>query len=80
MEFLRQTIDSDKLVNLFNLPNTLRGRKVDVIILPTANESEPLPKRTSSAYGRLNKYADPALIDREKGAWERAVAEKNANR
>lgn len=79
MEFLRRTIDSDKLVDLFNLPNTLRGRKVDVIILPTANESEPLPKR-GSAYGRLSKYADPSLIDREKGAWERAVAEKNADR
>jgi hypothetical protein len=33
MEF-RQTIGSDKLSNIFNLPSALCNRKVEVIILP----------------------------------------------
>ena len=31
-----------------------------------------------SAFGRLKAYANPSLIPEEKGAWEKAAAEKYA--
>ena len=34
MECLRQTISSTRLSNIFNLPPALRGKRVDVIIIP----------------------------------------------
>jgi len=34
MECLRQTISSTRLSNIFNLPPALRGRHVEVIIIP----------------------------------------------
>lgn len=40
------------------------------------------PKKTPSkkgARGILAQYADPVLAEREKGAWERASAEKHGN-
>ena len=34
MEFVRKTMDSSVLYNLFDIPPALRDKKVDVIILP----------------------------------------------
>ncbi|MCL1820195.1 MAG: hypothetical protein FWG36_06025 [Oscillospiraceae bacterium] len=34
MEYLRQTIGSAELSGIFNLPQALRNKKVEVIILP----------------------------------------------
>jgi len=39
MEYLRQTIDSDKLDGVFALPKSLINRRVDVIILPEEDDS-----------------------------------------
>ena len=38
----------------------------------------PVPQKSAfkSAKGILKEYANPDLVSREKGAWERAVAEK----
>jgi len=38
MEFLRQTLGSDKLDGIFNIPQSWRNRKVEVIILPLPDE------------------------------------------
>jgi hypothetical protein len=79
MDYLRQTVDSEKLDGLFDLPNALRGRKVEVIIIPAFETSIREPKR-GSAFGCLQKYANTSFIDKERGAWERAAIEKYANR
>ena len=79
MEYHRQTVDSDMLNGIFNLPQSLRNKKVEVIILPVENERVLTPK-SSSAFGCLKKYANPALMQQEKGAWEQAMVEKYANR
>lgn len=77
MEYFRQTVDSTKLYGLFDIPPALRGKKVDVIILPTESHAAEMPaEKSSSAFGCLKRYADPSLIFHEKGAWERAMAEK----
>jgi hypothetical protein len=78
MDYLRQTVDSDKLTGVFDLPNVLRGRKVDVIILPV-QETYILPKKKGMAFGCLRQFANPSLMDGEGDAWERAATEKYAN-
>ena len=44
------------------------------IVTFDAKEIEKLSKK--SAFGKLSKYANPALIPLEEGAWERAAIEK----
>jgi len=44
MEYLRQTIGSAQLSNIFALPPTLRNRKVDVIILPVEETVSERPR------------------------------------
>ena len=48
MEYFRQTIGSAELNSIFNLPPSLRNRKVEVIIIPAENsdiEKTPRQKR-----------------------------------
>lgn len=45
MEYLRQTVGSDKLSDVFDLPAALRNRKVQVIILPAEDNVAEVPKR-----------------------------------
>ena len=48
MEYLRQTIGSAELNNIFKLPQSLRNKWVEVIILPAENNDiteKPKPKR-----------------------------------
>ena len=78
MDYVHQTVDSDKLLNIFDLPHTLKGRKVEVIILP-AKETQESDVKRGSAFGCLRKYADPSLISQESGVWEKAVVNKYAN-
>jgi len=40
VEYLRQTIGSAELSGIFDLPPTLRNKKVEVIVLPAENETE----------------------------------------
>lgn len=78
MEYLRQTINSDSLASVFNLPASLRNREVDVIILP-ANGNKAKPQKYQSAKGCLGKYANPSLISQEQGVWAKAVEEQHAD-
>ncbi|MCL2080755.1 MAG: hypothetical protein FWH16_01500 [Oscillospiraceae bacterium] len=76
MSYVYKTIESDKLSSVFDLPLSLLGKKVEVIIRPLP---EKLTAERGSAFGCLKKYADPSLIHEEDGVWERAVAEKYAD-
>jgi len=81
MECLRQTVDSDKLSGFLELPLSLRNIKVEIIVLPAQDKAANAPvSKRGSAFGCLKKYANPALIEQEKGAWERAVSERYASR
>jgi len=79
MDYVRQVLDSEKLYNIFDLPHSLRGRMVEIIVLPVQDERAS-NARLGSAYGCLHKYAEPSLISKEKGAWEQAVMKKYADR
>ena len=45
MEYIRQTISSTKLNNLFDLPPTLRNKDVEVIILPIESNTIETPRQ-----------------------------------
>ncbi|GHU86603.1 hypothetical protein FACS189476_00010 [Spirochaetia bacterium] len=77
MDYIHQTIDSDSLLGIFNVPASLRNTKVEVLVFPAGGNAIP-QSSGNSAFGCLKKYADPAKIAGEKGAWQRAVIEKYA--
>ena len=82
MEAVRMTLNSARLASIIDLPRTLRDREVDIIVLPKAEEPKdhhPDSKR-ESMMGCLSEYANPALRELEKGAWERAAVEKYAKK
>jgi len=80
MEYVRTTVDSPRLYDIFDIPPKLRGKMVEVIIMPLENNiSETRKIKSESAFGCLKKYADPALVSLEEGAWERATVERYAN-
>ena len=39
---MRETVDSGSLAGIFNLPEGLKNRKIEVIILPTANDNHQM--------------------------------------
>jgi len=58
----------------FELP--VGRARVAVTVIPEKKESAAYGK---SAFGCLHRFADPAKISGEKGAWAQAVLEKYAN-
>ena len=78
MEAIRTTINSARLMPIIDLPAALRDREVDVIVMPKAEKSKNRPPASEreSMMGCLSEYANPALRELEKGAWERAAVEK----
>ena len=85
MEAMRLTLNSAQLAPIIDLPATLRDREVEIIVLPT--QAAPVPPKTDSEkpksrsfMGILKEYANPALRELEKGAWERAACEKHLER
>jgi hypothetical protein len=75
MEYVYQTIESERLTGVFNLPSSLIGKTLEVIILPARDNTGSI-KNKKSAFGCLRQYANPELIPLEKGAWERTVVEE----
>jgi hypothetical protein len=62
-------------MSVMNIPNELRNTRVEVIILPFQPVSHPV-KSAESMLGCLKEYANPALEEKEKSAWELHVKEK----
>lgn len=78
MEAIRTVIDSERLATIIDLPDSLRHREVEIIVLPQKEENETGDDRSAlrSLKGCLHEYADPSKWEEEEGAWERAAAEK----
>ncbi|GBR72642.1 hypothetical protein NO1_0145 [Candidatus Termititenax aidoneus] len=79
MEAVRQIVDADRLVDIVDIPESMKCRKVEIIILPDlATETKPKINKEAlkKAFGSLHKYANPNLIPLEKKAWEIAVKDK----
>ena len=77
MEFVRQVVDSNILDKL-DLPQSLRNRKVEIIILPIDTDST-YEKNVDDIAGILSAYKNPDLIPYEKKAWADAMEDKHGS-
>jgi len=59
MEYIRQTIASDKLSGIFELPPTLRNKKVEVIILSVEDSLSEKPRLKKRPLGFLKDKVPP---------------------
>jgi hypothetical protein len=69
MQAVREIVDAEHLTSFMNIPEDMRHIKVEIIVLPAARE-KPVGMNPEP-----NDYADPALIPKEKNAWQMAVME-----
>ena len=56
-----------------------KNQKLIITILDEFIEEKAKEQKPQTARGILSRYADPALWEQEKTAWERAVIEKYDN-
>jgi hypothetical protein len=75
MEAYREIIDASRLMSVMNIPNRLQNSRVEVIVLPLQSATT-LVQSAESMMGCLKDYANPALIEQEKSAWELHLKEK----
>lgn len=75
MSYVRQTINSEKLSGIIDLPASLANQIVEVLILPLETSHFGEPRK--SAFGCLAKYANPDLIGKERDAWQNSVRDKH---
>ena len=59
--------------------NAQKNQKLIITILDEFVEEKPKEQNPQTARGILSKYANPALWEQEKIAWEKAVIEKYDN-
>lgn len=78
MEAIRAIVNAEQLASIIELPESMRHRDVEIIVLPQADEEKPKmpPSERKSMIGCLKEYADTSLWEKEEGAWERAAVEK----
>ena len=75
MDYVSQTISSSKLGSIFNLPPSLKGKKVQVIILPAENATQEQLKQKARKLGFMpgpplpDSFFDP-LPEEDLQAWE----------
>jgi hypothetical protein len=74
----------DGVIEVPDKYKNLETRNIEVILIvknPDADDGTKGASKTSrNAKGILRKYKNPALIPKEKTAWEMAVKEKHAHR
>jgi hypothetical protein len=79
MDAIRKIVNSDELVSVVDIPKSLCGKRVELIILPVAARKSG-KMNAGSGYGILKQYANPNLIATEANAWANAAKAKHAVR
>ena len=70
MEVVRTVINADMLLPIIDLPWKSKGLQVEVIVIPQIKEaSQRREVSADSLEGCLQRYANPALWEREQYAW-----------
>ena len=73
----------DGIIKIPDRYKNLDTQNIEVILIvknPEVDTQKNTSKPGKKAKGILRKYKNPALISKEKNAWEMAVKEKHANR
>lgn len=81
MNFVRKVANSDILANIIDIPEALKNKKVEILILPIEDDSEEKKVITHSvkAGGSLKKYSNIDLLSEEENIWEKVMKEKYEN-
>lgn len=81
MIFVRKVANSNILANIIDLPESLRNKKVEILIFPYENEpaTASMGQKPKKAKGLLEKYKNKELQALENGAWAKAVVDKHEN-
>ena len=73
----------DGIIKIPDRYKSLDAQNIEVILIvknPEVDTTKSNSKSGKKAKGILSKYKNPALISKEKNAWEMAVKEKHAHR
>ena len=76
MNYYSEIISSVELENVINIPDELKNRDVELIIIPFNNHNI---SKNKSLYGILSKYKNSELIEKENFSWLNQVVEQNGN-
>ena len=78
MRFVRKIANSDVLAHIIDIPEELKNKQVEIIVLPYEYVEEQ-NDASKNARGMLEKYKNEKLQDKENEAWSNAVVEKYAD-
>ena len=79
MDYMRKIVNSDVLSAVFDVPENLRNRKVEILVIPYEQKNDEIIDATEKPYnarGLLRQYRKSSLMTQEDGVWADAVAEK----
>lgn len=81
MTFIRKVANSDILANILDIPESLRNKKVEILIFPyeQMNPEEKEGQNNKKARGLLEKYKNKELQKSENGVWAKAMVDKHEN-
>jgi len=81
MKFIRKVANSDILAGIIDIPEELKSKKVEIIILPYENMDNPdlEEQKKKNVRGALAKYKNKELQEKEKEAWANAAVGKHEN-
>jgi hypothetical protein len=81
MNFVRKIANSDLLAGIINIPQSMRHKKVEIIVLTYEEEGNENQKTVSkmNVKGLLQKYANVNYLPLEQSAWKEAVRESHEN-
>ena len=79
MEFVRTIIRSEELTGIIEIPESLKSRLVEILILPCDDNIVQVPtnKSTKNVRGILANYKNRGLIKEEEKAFEKAMVNKH---
>lgn len=81
MNYIRKITNIDLLAGIMNIPENMRHKKVEVIVLPyeeDLNENKKVGTK-KNVKGLLQKYANLNYLALEESAWPEAVRESHEN-
>ncbi|MDK2901754.1 MAG: hypothetical protein PWR14_658 [Thermosediminibacterales bacterium] len=81
MKFIRKVANSDILAGIIDIPEELKSKKVEIIILPYENmdNADLEEQKKKNVRGALAKYKNKELQEKEKEAWANAAVGKHEN-
>ncbi|HHX60520.1 MAG TPA: hypothetical protein GX707_07325 [Epulopiscium sp.] len=81
MEFVRTIINSEELTGIIDIPESLKYKLVEILILPCEDKSKQMPiyETSKKARGILASYKNLDLIQEEEKAFEKAMVSKHDN-